>query len=328
MRVLGPTILALTLAATTGCGSGGSDNTANSGTAPTAAASPSATTGASPGTTPTAPSSGSKADIAAITKLAKAIETGKAATVCKTLFTAAMVKTVFGDVATCVAADEGDNDPTTGATVASVQVSGARATAIVTDKGGSSDGAGGTWHFERIGKTWQLAEWGVDYMRSEFDVGFGPTYVSDGAEDPFNDSAYRTCIHDALAALDDVAVRAVAYGLQKSRNTKTGAVFATCSSKAPGGTSPFRKNFEDGLRQEFHAFGAPTEAADCVIGKLRTDLAEANLINGVLNGPGSKELNKVSATIAATTAACAKGSTGSHPTIRAPKHAYTIRPLH
>jgi hypothetical protein len=322
MRVVGPAILAVALAATAGCGSG-------AGEAATAHAAPSATaTSPVPSTGAPAPSSGSKADIAAITKLAKAIDAGKAATVCRTMLTPAMVKTVFGDLSTCLAADDGDEHPTTGATVTAVQVSGARASAVVTDRGGSSDGATGTWHFERTGKTWRLAAWGVDYLRAQFDLKFGPRYRAEGAEDPFADTAYRMCIHDAFLAADDDTVQAVAYGLQQGRNTKTGPLFATCSTKATGGTSPFRKSFEDGVRAQMHAFGAPTEAADCVVDKLRTVLDEAVLINAVLDGPGSKQLNKVSTTVTNASRACAKGSTGLQPTIRAPKHRYAIHPLH
>jgi hypothetical protein len=326
MRVLGPTILAVTLAATAGCGSnGGSDNTASGSGAPTAAASTAAVATAEPSAMPAA-SSGSKADIAAVTKLAKAVDSAKAAIVCKTLMTTAMISGTFGTVDNCIS--DHDDDPTAGATVASVQVNGNKATAIVTDKGGSSDGATGTWHFERTGKTWQLAEWGADYLRSQVDVNFGTRYQAEGADDPFAQAEYRLCIRDGMVAKDDAALRKLVLEMETEHNKLAGPVFAACASKAPGGVSPFRKTFEDGLRQEFHTFGAPTEAADCVIDKLRTALPEPNLINAVLNGTGSKELNKVSATVATATAACAKGSTGSHPTIRAPKHTYTIRPLH
>jgi len=320
MRVLGPTILAVALTATAGCGSnGGSDNTASSNAAPTASSAPSAAPAL-------APSSGSKKDIAAITKLTKAVETGKPEVACRTLMNAAMIKATFGTVANCVAGADTD-DPTTGVTVASVQVTGNSATAVVTDSGGANDGATGTWHFERTGKTWKLAGWGVDYMRSLTAVNFGPRYKPSDADDPFANEAYRLCVRDGMLAKDDAAFRKLALEMETDHNTLAGPVFAACATKGPGGESPFRAIFEQGLRDEFHHFGAPAEAADCVIDKLRTAVAEANLINAVLNGAGSSELNKVSATVVTTAAACAKGSAGSHPTIRAPKHSYAIRPL-
>ncbi|HZE67338.1 MAG TPA: hypothetical protein VE081_11940 [Sporichthyaceae bacterium] len=326
MRVLGPTILALTLAATAGCGSsGGSDNTASSGTAPTAATPSAAST--KPSANPAGPSTGSKTDIAAIIKLAKAIDTNKPELVCTTLMTTTMISTTFGTVANCVATDDQDA-PTTGATVATVAVNGNKATAIVTDKGGSSDGATGTWHFERTGKIWKLAEWGVDYMRSQVDANFGPKYKSSEAGDPFAVAAYRLCIRDGMLAKDDATFRKLAVEMTTDHNSLAGPVFAACASKGPGGESPFRASFEKGLRDEFHAFGAPAEAADCVLAKLRTALPEATLINALLDGPGSKTMSKVSGSVTTATAACAKGSTGSHPTIRPPKHTYTIRPLH
>jgi hypothetical protein len=322
MRVLGPTILAAALAATAGCGSnGGSDNTANSSAAPTPVA-----TAPSARPTALAPSSGARADIATITKLAKAIDTGKAATVCRTLLTPAMISATFGTVDNCIADDEAD--PSTGATVASVQVTGDAATAVVTDRGGSTDGATGTWHFQRSGKTWKLAEWGVDYMRSQLAVNFGSGYKSSGADDPFANAAYRLCFRDGMLAEDDATFRKIALGMETNHNTLTGRVFAPCAAKAPDGISPFRKSFETGVRDQLHAFGAPTEAADCVVAKLRTALDEAALINALLDGPGSRTLSKVSVTVTNASKACAQGSTGLHPTIRAPKHRYAIRPLH
>jgi hypothetical protein len=324
MRVLGPTMLALSLLATTGCGGGSGNDAANSGAAPASSGTAAA---ASPAPTALAPSSGPKADIKAITKLAKAIDSGKAETVCRTLLTAAMITNTFGTVANCIA-DDNEDDRTTGATVASVQVTGNTATAVVTDQGGSSNGATGSWHFQRSGKGWKLGDWGVDYLRSQLDVNLGSGYKASGSDDPFDNAAYRQCFVDGMRAKDDPTFRTIALGLETNHNTLAGPLFAACSGKGPGGVSPFRATFESGLRQEFHAFGAPAEAADCVIDKLRTAIPEPNLINAVLNGAGSKELNKVSATVATATAACAKGSTGSHPTIRAPKHRYAIRPLH
>ncbi|HEY2834156.1 MAG TPA: hypothetical protein VGJ14_17135 [Sporichthyaceae bacterium] len=327
MRMLGPTILALALAATAGCGgSGGAGaDTANSSAAPSAGASASTVASAAPAVA--APSSGSKADIIAITKLTKSIETGKPELACKTLMNTAMISSTFGTVDNCVAGADED-DPTTAVTAVSIQVNGNKATAIVTDSGGANDGATGTWHFERTGKTWKLAGWGVDYMRSLTAVNFGPNYKATEADDPFANAGYRLCVRDGMVAKDDAAFRKLALEMETDHNTVAGSVFAACASKGPGGESPFRAIFEKGLRQEFHAYGAPAEAADCVIDKLRTAIPEANLINAVLNGTGSKELSKVSTTVATATQACAKGSTGSHPTIRAPKHQYTIRPLH
>ncbi|HEY3603133.1 MAG TPA: hypothetical protein VGL04_00575 [Sporichthyaceae bacterium] len=241
--------------------------------------------------------------------------------------TPAMISATFGTVNNCIADDDTD-DRTTGAKVASVQVTGNTASAVVTDKGGSSDGATGTWHFERSGKTWKLAEWGVDYMRSQLDVNFGSGYKSSGAEDPFDNTAYRLCFRDGMLAKDDATFRKIALGMETNHNTLTGQVFAPCAAKAPDGISPFRKSFETGVRDQLHAFGAPTEAADCVVGKLRTALDEAALVNAVLDGPGSKGLAKVSTTVTNASHACAQGSTGLQPTIRAPKHRYAIRPLH
>jgi hypothetical protein len=319
---MGPTILVVALAATAGCGGGGT--AANSSATPNAAASPPAGT-PSPSVTALAPSSGAKGDIAAITKLARAIETGKAATVCRTLMTPAMITATFGTVDHCVAADD---EPSTGAGVASVQVTGTTATAVVTDKGGSSSGATGTWHFERSGKTWKLTEWGVDYLRSRVSGNFGPKYSSTGADDPLAVSAYRFCVRDGMLAKDDPSFRRLTLEMQSDQNTLAGPVFAACAAKAPGGESPFRATFDKGVRDQLHAFGAPTEAADCVVEKLRTALDEAVLINAVLDGPGSKQLSKVSTTVTNAARACAKGSTGLQPTIRAPKHRYAIRPLH
>jgi len=110
-------------------------------------------------------------------------------------------------------------------------------------------------------------------------------------------------------------------------NSLAGPVFAACASKGPGGESPFRASFEKGLRDEFHAFGAPAEAADCVLAncaphcprrpssmRCSTARLQDDEQGLRLGDDGHRGLRQGQHRIAP-----------DHPP---PKHTYTIRPLH
>jgi hypothetical protein len=312
MRPSAPALIALTLALATGCG-GGDDKAASSPaptTAPPATVAPSAAATGGPG---------SKADVAAITTLAKEINSATPSHVCTDLFTTQLVTTVFGGLDTCISSDNGDTQPTTGAAVSAVRVAGDTATAIITDKGGASAGAKGTWHFVRSDGAWRLAEWGVDYLRAEYASQFGSNYEPDGSDDPFADAGYRSCLNLGMQAKDDDAFRKLAYGLQSNRNDDTlGAIFQACAKTGPEGKSPFRTAFEDQLRAEGKSGVMTTAEAQCVIDKLRDAISESDLVVALLNGPTSDAYATFAGNVAVISGACDKA--GKPAGIRPPQH--------
>jgi hypothetical protein len=316
VRTATVSLLGLALALAAGCGGGGERAvSAVSADSPPPSAGPGATTTPSP-TAKAVP--GSKAEVAAITTLAKAINTGAPSHVCTDLFTRNLVTTVFGGLDTCISADEGDTQPTTGATVSAVRVAGDTATAVITDKGGASAGAKGTWYFVRSGGDWQLDEWGVDYLRTEYAAQFGPNYKPDGTDDPFADAGYRSCLNLGMQAKDDDTFRTLSYGLQSNRNDETiGAIFQNCAKAGPGGDSPFFQAFEDQLRAESKQGVLTAAAADCVIGKLREAISESDLVVALLNGPTSDAYATFASNVAVLSAACDKG--GQPAGIRPPR---------
>jgi hypothetical protein len=258
--------------------------------------------------TPTASGApGSRADVAAISTLAKDIDTGAPSHVCTDLFTPHLVTTVFGGLDTCIDANQGDTQPTTGATVSTVRVAGDTATAVITDKGGASAGARGTWHFVRGDGVWRLDEWGVDYLRAEYAAQFGSNYRPDGDDDPFADAGYRSCINLGMQAKDDDAFRALAYGLQSNRNDEDlGQIFQACARTGPDGESPFRTAFEDQLREESKQGVLSADAAACVIDKMREAISESDLVVALLNGPTSDAYATFASNVAVLSAACDK----------------------
>jgi hypothetical protein len=305
VRTATASLLGLALALAAGCGSGddraGSAGSAPPSAGPTATSTPSPTANALPG---------SKAEVAAITTLAKAISTGAPSHVCTDLFTRNLVTTVFGGLDTCISADEGDTQPTTGATISAVRVAGDTATAVITDKGGASAGAKGTWHFVRSDGSWQLDQWGVDYLRAEYAAQFGSNYQPDGTDDPFADAGYRSCLNLGMQATDDDTFRTLAYGLRSNRNDETiGAIFQNCAKAGPGGDSPFFTAFEDQLRAESKQGVMTAAAADCVVGKLREAISESDLVVALLNGPTSDAYATFASNVAVISAACDKGGT-------------------
>jgi hypothetical protein len=297
VRTSTATLVALTLVLA-GCG-GGHDEAMRSSAPPSA----------QPTASPTAVGlPGSKADVAALTTLAKGINSGSPSHVCADLFTTHLVSTVFGGLDTCIAADDGDTQPTTGASVSKVRVAGDTATAIITDSGGASAGAKGTWHFVRTDGDWRLDEWGVDYLRAEYASQFGPNYKPDGADDPFADAGYRACLNLGMQAKDDDTFRKLAYGLQSNRNDDTiGAIFQACEKQGPDGKSPFRTAFEDQLRQESQQGAMSAAAAQCVTDEMRQAISESDLVVALLNGPSSDDYATFASNVAVISAACDKG---------------------
>jgi hypothetical protein len=313
VRTSTASLLALLLALAAGCG-GGEDKAVSVGS-PSPSGEPTTTS------TPTPSASGapgSKADVAAITTLAKDIDTAAPSHVCTDLFTTHLVTTVFGGLDTCIDANQGDTQPTTGATVHAVRVAGDSASAVITDQGGASAGAKGTWHFVHSDGIWRLDEWGVDYLRAEYAAQFGSNYKPDGSDDPFADAGYRSCINLGMQAKDDDGFRALAYGLQSNRNNDDlGQIFQACAKTGPDGESPFRTAFEDQLREESKQGVLSTDAAACVIDKMRQAISESDLVVALLNGPTSDAYATFASNVAVLSAACDKS--GKPAGIRPPK---------
>jgi hypothetical protein len=262
----------------------------------------------------------SATDRAAITKVIKTLEsTADSATICA-LLTSSLIKKEFGSRKQCEAQPHGT---ATSFRVSGISVSGDSATAKITEHG--DDAATGTWHFRRSSSTWKLSLVEADYYRSGFRSSFGSKYKSAGATiDPLDNKKYRACGLAGLLDRSDKAFLALVYELGTSRNKTFGQVFSRCSSKAPGGKSPFRKVFEYELRAG--AKGAPAGVADCVVSKLRATISEPTLINEYMDSAGSLGNEKLYQAISTAGSACNKsgGSSGIH----APKNIVRPHPVH
>lgn len=280
-----------------------------------------ATTVAIPASVASAATSTSKSDTAAITALAQAADTGaNVATTCKTRFTAAFAKKLYGSVTKCAKSGDGDG---TGAKVKSVKVSGSSATAKVTDVGGQTAGATGTWHFTKSKGKWLVSDFGVDYLRSQASTTFGSSYKSSGANDPFGNSVYRKCINSHLKALSDSAFRKVVYSGNTGNNAPLAAVLAGCTKSAPGKMSPFRTLFESELRSDT-AGQVPDDVLTCVIEKINSSVSDTALITALLDGSGSSSFKKFDAQVGQFVTTCSKGASKAG-AFHAPAHAIAPR---
>jgi hypothetical protein len=236
-----------------------------------------------------------------------------------------LIKAMFGSKKQCLISQQGDSETPTSVKVSSISVSGNKAKAKLSERGGSE--SSGTWEFSRSGGTWHVSLMKADYFRSGLRVGFGPKYKSDGPEtDPFDSKAYRACGLKALLERSDKKFLALIYESESSHNKVFGQVFSACSSKAPGGKSPFRKVFETVLKQEDDAQGIPADLTSCVITKLRSAVSEPTLINALMDGVGSTGYNKFGQTISTVSNACNKG--GASGQVRAPKGIRAPHPIH
>jgi hypothetical protein len=221
-------------------------------------------------------------DEARIIDVARAVVTATSGeTVCRSQLSGDFVAAVFGDLDTCVRAgtESGSAADATGAAVTDVAVDGNAATAVVTEQGGVADGARGTWGFVRDADGWRVAEWRLDYLRADFAAQFGPTYRSDGADDPFADPVVRSCVSHRFQGLGDTEFRTTAYALLRGSAAGSQALrtwYYDCISGGGGkpGGSTLRRIFEDGLRQ---ADQIPPDVIECVVRKLRRSVSDAEI---------------------------------------------------
>ena len=263
-----PALCAAALLALGACSGGGDD-----GAAPPAA--PAAGTPA-PGTAPTD-------DVARITELARSVIMAQTAgDLCRERFSAKFVKTVFKSVARCEKGWQADDpkDRTQDATVSNVRISGSAATATVGEVGGEWAGAQGTWAFLKVGDTWRVAAWGVDYLRAGANASFSPSKRSTDPGDLLGDLEVLACLRKELAEKEDKAFTRLTYGLLRDDATARAALnslmFSCAAVPGSDGLTPMRRSFEVGVRQGAVRGGMP-QIADCTVRRLRAAMSQEDL---------------------------------------------------
>lgn len=221
-------------------------------------------------------------DEARITDLARALTTAPVNdAVCRASFTDDFVARVFGDVEGCVTSgtDDEPGDNATEVKVSDIRVDGEDATAVVTETGGASDGATGTWAFTRDAAGWRVSDWRIDYLRADFKAQFGAVYRPAGNNDPFTDPTVRACVSEKLQGLADAEFRATVYEIIRRSGGADEALknwYYDCigGDGADGGVSTLRRLFEDGLRQ---AEQIPPDVIECVVAKLRKTVSDKEI---------------------------------------------------
>jgi hypothetical protein len=205
---------------------------------------------------------------------------------CEQLATPGFVLAVFGSQENCRTSDDaadGDSEAT-GADVSSVMVTGDSATAVITLRGGDTDGAGGSWRFSKDAGGWRLAEWSIDYLRSVLATGFGANYEAEDADDPFAEEEIRSCFTAKLQSLDDQSFRTVVYSLVANRddsNEVLGRALIECGyiaddSDLAAADTEVRAAFEASYR----ASGSqvrPEADINCELGQLRESVSDEEI---------------------------------------------------
>jgi hypothetical protein len=262
---------------------GGSDDVQDTATGTHAAVTPAPTTTAPPVTAPAAVPT----DAATITALARTVVLAdKVGDICREKLSAKFVMTVFKTVQRCERNwDSGDDkdqsDDATGVTVSNVRVSGVAGTATVTELYPSGN-VTGTWAFFRVGKSWRVAAWGTDYLRSGFRNMFGPGYRSEGAEDPLGYPVVRTCLSGKLDRLSDADMDTFGYGMFRADKAVVQQLqrdVMTCARvRDAEGVTTLRRLFEVGLRK---GMKPGSEAAfTCVTQRLRKTITDDQILAG------------------------------------------------
>lgn len=205
---------------------------------------------------------------------------------CEALATPGFVLAVFGSQENCKTSDDdaaGDSEAT-GADVGSVVVTGDSATAVITLRGGDTDGASGSWRFSKGADGWRLAEWSIDYLRSVLATGFGPNYEAEEADDPFAEEEIRSCFTAKLQSLDDQSFRTVVYSLVANRddsNEVLGRALIECGytddeSDLPAADTEVRAAFEASYRAS-GSQARPDADIDCELEQLRESVTDSEI---------------------------------------------------
>ncbi len=314
MRTRGWIVALLTTTALAGCG--GAAKTQQSAPAPTPAPAASASPSATPVVVRTPDPSatpGTATDVAAITKLVKAVvvTADYQHVVCDSLFTPDFVTMAFGSLANCQENQAGTEKHPSGASVADVKVEGDLAAANVAVQGGSTAGSTGTWYFQRSAGTWRVADQGVNYLRSNFKLGIVAQAGGDSSN-PFADTAYRDCFAATVLALPDGKFITAFFANQAGAST-LGQVVAPCDAKAPGGVSPFRALFEKEIRSALAAQQLSATAQNCAVDAMKKTISDADLTDAILDEtvPGAAADNNLQSLETVTLSTCLGGPTSS-----------------
>lgn len=211
--------------------------------------------------------------------------------VCTELLSANFVKEVYGDVEACKRAEEGseDDDKPETVTVSDIEVDGDRATAVVLEQGGSTDGATGEFILVSVDGVWRVDGVGIDYLRSKLDRGFANEEdFTEEEAGPLADVKVRECLRTGLADLDDDSFRALAYDGMADREPSGPFVeiLTDCMAQSGGDgeVSLLRRQFEQGIRESALAGEASEEEIECVLQKLRDTISEEDIIEQVGRG--------------------------------------------
>jgi hypothetical protein len=246
----------------------------------------------------------SASDAAAITKLVNTVDVTAdyARVVCDKSFTSDYVSRAYGNVKACRHSRDANapGSKPTSVSVVDIKIDDV-ASAKVTEHGGGASGSTGTWYFRRSNGRWRVSDLGIDYVRSNFKLGF-VQHKDRGATDPFADAAYRECFADKLLALPNDQFVAANFATQSGRSY-VGTIVAPCDAEGPGGVSPFRIEFNTLLRQ-----GLAPAVADCAVNVMQTRIADTDLTDALLDPPASDAVTALEALDAAAVRDCSGGA--------------------
>jgi hypothetical protein len=190
----------------------------------------------------------------------------------------------------------------TGLRIRSITVdrTGTRAIATVTEIGGPRDGAGGQWDFAKLSGrglevvedaagSWAVIDWAPDYLRSWDNYSLGPSYVPAGPGDPLAEPALRDCTNHVLRAMDDGDFHARFYQQFNYADNKRYAVILGCLEQAAPSDGPrLRTSYEfeliEGLTHGGWSAGEAHCAVEQVLGAM-TDTQVAKSAVDVAGGP-------------------------------------------
>lgn len=201
---------------------------------------------------------------------------------CQRRLSSGLIRKTYGTRKRCIEVQKDEDDDSADAvTVPRVDVDGDDATAGIRIRGGDTDGATGELALVREEGDWRIDGISVPLLRSLVEVGLrsGDGGLPAGA---------LACISRSLDRLPDAELRRVAYQLVGETDAAKRRIFqilAECPGE--GGRSFLLQIFQQGVVESLRERGASAREVQCVVGRLRADLSDEELVE-FLTGANSR----------------------------------------
>jgi hypothetical protein len=224
---------------------------------------------------------------------------------CEHSLTTDLIRRTYGSLKACRRVEAGSTDkPAEDVDVKDIRTTAGGGVHVrIEIHGGDNDGSEGGLSLAREAGEWRVSDFDADYLRSALRHGL----LNQRDVPAFRNEAVRSCLIGALDRGDDAEFRRLAYGALGQRPQAMRGIFRVMAGCRVGGRSVLRLTFEDGITEQLRKDRRTKAQIACVIGGLRRNLSEAEVLAAVGADAGDRsKINAVSKKVGAALTACSR----------------------